>query len=114
MRINNLAMQSPGDIYYSDDFRRVVESYIPMMLKRSDTVEIQLDPHNVYKHEFDFYGLLGVTGIPEQFRWIVMRMNGIYSPTDFPSTISSVFVPSEGFIEKIKMIHSGMMKKLNA
>lgn len=114
MRINNLAAISPGDVYYSTGFRNTLESYIPTILSRPDTVIVNLDPHDVYEYEFDFYGLLRVAGIPERLRWIVMRLNGIHSPTNFPTDISSVYVPSDSFIERIKQIHLGIEKKLSS
>lgn len=95
-------MISPGpDIYYDDGMRRVFEDHMTFLRTHSSTQKIMVDPMAVYQYEFDFYGLLTQYNFPAQYHFIIMRMNNISAPTDFPSDLSSLLIPDKNIIGHI-------------
>ncbi len=105
MDINNHAHSSGPSIFYNDDFRAIIEAHIEYLRTHSDTRTLYLEPHIVYKYEFDMYGLLMHYGIQPFMHWIILRMNGLYSLTNFPTNLSELLVPSEQSLNIIRQIY---------
>lgn len=105
MDINNFAFDEGPSIYYNDDFRAVIEAHIEFLRNHSDTRPLYLEPHIVYRYEFDMYGLMMNYSIPPYMHWIVLRINNLYSMTTFPKNISELLIPSDTAINVIRQIY---------
>ncbi len=92
------------DVFYDEKFRAVIEAHIDFLKTHKETKVIYLDPNIVYKYEFDMYGLMKYYSISPYLHWIILRMNDLYSMTNFPKDIAQLIVPSESAINHIRQI----------
>lgn len=104
MNINALGINEGSAIFYTESFRRVLDSHMDYLRNHELTTILDLEPDVVYRYEFDFYGLLAKYGVPDYMHWIVLRMNRFISPQEFPSDISQIHVPSAEVVEQIRQI----------
>lgn len=102
MSINELTV-NPGDSVYSDpSFCRMIETYLPFLRTHNTTTVVSVSPHSLYKYEGDYFGLLSSLGVPYHLRWITMRLNDISDPKDVRENMTTILLPSESTIGKIK------------
>lgn len=102
MLIDNLMVDSGPQIFYNDAFRRVLESYIPWLIKNTSTQQITVDPLAAYRFEADFFSLLSYYNVPSYLHWLIMRMNKLVSPSDSDKNITSLYIPDGTTIEYIR------------
>jgi hypothetical protein len=100
--INTLAKGAGADVFYTDDFRNVLEDYMTILRNSSDTVTITVEPATALKYRGDLYGLLVELNYPPYMAWIIMRMNNMNSPVDYDETILTLLTPSEDRISRIR------------
>lgn len=91
-----LTAQGTG-VYYTDDFRNVLEDHMTYLRTAASTTVMNVDPIKAYRFEFDLDGLLLDMGIPLYLHWVVMRMNNFSSPQHVPANLTSLLIaaPSE-------------------
>jgi hypothetical protein len=82
-----------------------MESYIPYLKTHSGTGFLAVTPYDLYKYEGDFYGILSNNKVPQEYHWIIMRMNDIYSPAIVPLELGGVFVPDFSVVDKIRQVY---------
>lgn len=107
---NLVATQGPA-VYYNGDFRNVLETHLKYLREHSDTVVLGLEPHDTYKYEGDLNGLLRKLGIPNQYHWLVMRMNDFNTVTEIDNTTTSLLYPSTQLINEIRIRYMTTLKK---
>lgn len=105
MDIDQHAYAEGPDIYYDADFRAAIEAHIDYLRTHEETKILYLEPHIVYRYEFDMYGLLLHYNIPPYLHWIILRMNNLYSMTNFPKDLSQLYYPSEGCVNIVRQIY---------
>ncbi len=105
MDIDNYSHDEGPSIFYDEDFRAVVEAHVDYLRNHSETKILFLEPHIVYRYEFDMFGLMLHYGIPSYMHWIVLRINNLYSMTGFPKDIGQLTVPSESSIGHLRQIY---------
>jgi len=103
--INSLAIDEGASIYYDDGFRNVIEDHMTYLRNRTDTGVKVVEPGRAYKYEADFYGLLQFLLVPTELHWVVLRMNGYTSPTQYRPEKLSVIVPNPDVIEQMRSSH---------
>lgn len=82
MPLANLSIVPGSNIYYDQDFRNVLESYLPYLRTVSTSSVLVVDRKRVIKYQFDFYGFLSTYQVPPFLQWLTMRMNFLTSPQD--------------------------------
>lgn len=103
-------MAKPGDdIYYSQDFRLIVETHLLVLINRAAAIDdIPLDLY--YQYEGDFYGYLVELAIPPEYHFILLRMNGMTNPNQFakemrdprnPAVNPKLIRPNENEVNKL-------------
>lgn len=105
MDIDALAVDFGPAIYYDDGFRNTLESHLEYLRNHANTRKFILEPHIVHRYEFDFFGLCAASRIEDHFHWLVMRMNNLHVPTNFPSDISEILVPDPSVVEQIRQVY---------
>lgn len=106
MPIHSLMRSSGPSVYYSAEFRRMIESHLLFLQTHPDNQLIALEPHMVYKYEHDLFGLLGELNVPPQYHWIIMRMNGFTNPIDLTQETETLLLPSLSLISNLQKVHS--------
>jgi hypothetical protein len=93
----------PGpDIYYDDDFRAVLETYLTLLRTDRNTQTRTVQSSDARAYKGDFFGLLQNDTINKEYHWIIMRMNGFVSPGDTDETLASYIYPDLSLIERIR------------
>ena len=106
MDILKLAQKSGPEVYYNKDFMDVLEAHLDYLKKDSSTHIVQVKADRVAIYEGDFYGYLNEVGIEPEYHWIIMRINGMRSPTEFTNGMDTLFIPSKDEINQIRMAHN--------
>lgn len=99
------------DIYYNTEFRRFLESYMHYLRTNSKTQVETIDPHNAYKYEGDFYGLLQVMGVAPNLHWLVMRVNDLTNPSESDETLTEILLPDGPTIARLSQFYQSMIRK---
>lgn len=111
MSINGLSGARDRELYFDPDFRRTLESYMGWLREHPETVTIPVSSHEGYKWEGDLYGLLENQGIPEEYRWLVMRVNNLYRPGEVDERISVLLIPDFGVVDRVMQMYRTATKK---
>lgn len=107
-------MAQPGpDIYHSAMWRQLVETHLTWIRARRESDVVVIQPHIAYKYEGDLYGALTELRIPQHLHWTVMRVNGLYSPTEFKGDEQvALMVPTRETIQQLASIAATTQKKI--
>lgn len=105
MDIDQYAHNDGPNVFYNDDFRAVVEAHVDYLHTHEETQTLYLEPHIVDRYEFDLFGLMMNYKIPAYKHWIVLRMNNLYSMTNFPKDLLEIHIPSDGCINVLRQIY---------
>ncbi len=104
--INKLYYGSQGaDIYYSEDFRIVLETHMEWLKKHSTTVSRHVQPNEADKFEGDLSGYLINVNIERYLHWVIMRMNGMFSNTDFHVGFTVLLLPDPNTLDEIRQLY---------
>jgi hypothetical protein len=110
--IGKLAAPVGDNLFYNPSFCRYLETYLPFLRSHPKTVQITIDPHDVYKYEGDFYGLLSKNGIAHENHWLVMRVNDIKSPAAVPLELGMLWIPDLNLVSRIRQLYNTKSKKV--
>lgn len=109
---NNL--RAMGDaVYYEEDWQLLIETHLPALRSSPVATYTAIDPHNAFKFEGDFTGLLLAYSLPVEYMFVYLRANGMYSPQEYPSTMTQLITPSGDFIAKLRRTYQTVSQKTN-
>jgi len=111
LSINRLARQPKEALLFDKKFRRHLESHMGWLRNHPDTREVPIDPHDLYKYEGDFYGLLDAQGIPKKYHWTVMRLNNLYRAGEVPADLTVLLIPEFTHIDRLYQMYKSKNKK---
>lgn len=113
MKIDALLTQDGSSDYYVESFRNTIEAHMAYLKSASSTIVQTVDSHSTIVYNNDLYGYLDSVNVKPCLRWVTMRLNDFLSPTDFNSSVSTLMIPSEQELERIR--HSWKTtQKINA
>jgi hypothetical protein len=101
---NQLPAQG-ADIFYTDHWRQLVEEHMSILRLPSNCSKVEVQPNLGIKFSGDFYGLLNSLGLPRQYRWLLLRVNGFTSPLEFTSERKSLQITHDTVIEGLLKEH---------
>jgi hypothetical protein len=93
-------------VFFDPGFMSTMESHLAYLASHQSTTTVQLDPLRVQVHLGDFYGMLSEIGIEQNLHWIIARLNGMHSPSEFDETVTSVLVPDRAVIDRIRISYA--------
>lgn len=96
----------PDDLLLDRNFYNVLESHIPFLKKDSGTTVMTISDLTASIYAGDFYGLLNHLGIDKKFHYIVLRINDLYSSSDYLGTDVVVLVPAVGLMNSIFILQN--------
>lgn len=103
--INNQMPDDGPAVMYEESFRRVLEDHMSYLRDHPQTELVDIKNQVANKHHGDFVGVLHWYGLPKHLHWVVMRVNGLTSPSQYKSSITQIHVPSNGIIERLIKVH---------
>lgn len=102
---DSLISEGP-DIFYSPEFRAVVEEHILVLQQNESTEKITIETHTAYQYENNLYGLLTYLEYPKQLHWIIMRINGLHSPNEFKRDTKQLVIPNTSLVDELVKLHN--------
>lgn len=108
--INSLMVREGPGLFYTQAFRNVLEDHLEYLRNHQNTEALPIEDHPSHKYEGDFYGLLQHYRIKAEHRWLVMRLSGLTSPTDYHGQVTQAVIPSETEVNKIVQLYRASEK----
>lgn len=102
MSINALAVNEGHESFYDPRFHQMLETYMDYLRKHPGTVTLNLSPHDVYKYQGDWAGLLNNLKIPWEYHWAILRINGFANVCNVDQELSSILVPDLSVLDNIR------------
>lgn len=94
---------------YTPEFRNEFEYLIPTILnQRAQYRTIEIEQSDRLQAEGDFYRICAKkSGLNRAYWWYMLRINGMYSPTDFTGDRmrKDVLVPMPDYIDSLLQIY---------
>lgn len=112
MTISKRIVDEGAQLYYTPGWHLLIESHLQWLLSRADNRLLTVDNGEAYKYEGDLSGLLLQHGIPVQYHWIVMRMNGFTSYSQYRVDKTQLILPDEGVIQELRAAYQTTAKKI--
>lgn len=81
--LHSLIERTYAGVLSDPTFRLTLESHRRFFLQQGNYEVHMVDDHKAYKYRYDLQGYLTSVGIPMNLHFIVMRLNGMTSPTEF-------------------------------
>lgn len=101
MAIDSLYVGQGDAIYYTDEFRDVIEDHLSWLRNHQKTTLRAILPEIAYPNAGDFYSVLDAIGLKRQYHWTVLRMNGLTDPIQSPEDLSEILLPSTDIIDNL-------------
>lgn len=95
MKIYSVMLTGGPQVFYTPEFRAVVEDHLTYLKQQVTNTVVDISPHDAYKYQGDFFGILLEYKVLPQFHWIVMRMNDMMSPKDYDGETLTFIRPDE-------------------
>ena len=111
--VTNYAVDTGADVLYSAGWQVLIESELLNLTSSYNSSTLSIDPHDAFKYEGDFYGLLAQYNIPQQYFFAYLRANGLRDPSEFPMTMSSLIAPSPTYLDNLKSVYMTTSRKTN-
>lgn len=97
-------------VYYDESFRNVLEAHLSYLKNSSRSINARIPEEIAIRNEYDFFGVLLELGIQHQLHWLVMRMNGFYSPTEYTADTLQIIIPDQTDVDAIRTRHTTIHK----
>lgn len=104
--IDRLMIESGPEVYYTAAFRRVLEDHLTYLRDHDRTTVLDVEPSDAVKYQHDLQGLLLKYRIPTHHHWLVMRLNGMTSPTEMDDTHLRLMIPPQDAVDRIRQLHN--------
>ena len=88
--------------FYKPSLRCTIEANIPYLLTRPNTRTVSVDPQSTIVYNQDLFGYLLTISVLPCYHWVVMRMNGMFSPLEFDSSVTALTIPSTTDLESMR------------
>lgn len=87
--------------YFTRKWRRYFDKWIPWLQEQSGSQVHPVQDNMGYIYAGDLEGYLARMGIDDRYHWVVMRMNGMQSFSDFDETRQILVIPNFGLVDQI-------------
>lgn len=105
MRIQQLSRDSGPSIFYTAEFRKVLEDHIPFLKQHPQTTTMIVPKADLEQFKYNLSGFLSRKVSPHLV-WIVMRINGYLHNSQFDGTQETLTVPAANAIEEIRRMYT--------
>lgn len=93
-----------NNVYCTSAYMLMIETHLNWLRSLSSTVTVVVAPGDAYKFEGDFTGLMLMMGVPTKRHYALMRLNGMRSPLDYTSDMSTLIVPDYSVLDRLDQI----------
>ena len=102
MTLRTSIPKTKNNLYYDENFRKVLEDHIGYILNNHAHVQaIKLSTSAAWRS--DFYGLVRdiLPNFPENLMWLILRLNGLTSPTEWSGTRDNIILTEPETINQL-------------
>lgn len=100
-KLLTLMGESGPDIYYTPQFRQIVEDHLTYLKDHPSTETITIDPQTAVRGDGDLVSVLLDYTIPKHQHWMIMRLNGMSSPMDYTQDRTTLRIPGTNVLEQL-------------
>jgi hypothetical protein len=93
------------DIDIDRSFTIILESHLTYLKTKGDVSLLPVTEHQGDKYEGDLYGLLSDLKVKSNYHYLIMRMNGYDSSSDYKGTTQGIIVPDYKEVNLLKNIY---------
>lgn len=90
------------NLFYDERFRVMIEHHLPTLKSMQGSKTIELTAKDKEDWDGNFDGFLFHKAIPVYMHWIITRVNGLDSSTDFRGQLDRVIIPSTEKVNRIR------------
>jgi hypothetical protein len=101
MSVDQLLIKPSDSKYLDPSFCNIIETMLPTLRAAPDNRHVDIPPAVAVRHRGDYYGLLGELNVDVSMHFIVLRVNGYFSPHDYAADVFTVTVPSTSLVSRI-------------
>lgn len=105
MDIYSLTIGSGNNTFYSKGFMDVIESHLNYFRNSPNSYMVQVDAKKLSIYDGDLFGYLNERRVEQHYHWIIMRVNNMYSNSDFGPGKNTLIIPSDTEIEQIRSMY---------
>lgn len=87
--------------YFSVGFRQIIEDHIEILASVGEVQVISVAPEDAKRNDGDLYGLLTYLKVPEEMHYPIMRVNNLYTPTDYRASTTELFYPDSNLLDNL-------------
>ena len=99
MPIPGTSSNNSKDIFYTEQFKKIIRSEKDILLKQASAFPI-LKPRELYAFRYDIYRFLRANNIPEHLWWATAYLNGIEDPNQDISGLQVLYQVDESILVK--------------
>ena len=106
-------MQNEGEaIYYTPEFRAMLESHMAWLRARPELTLTPIDPHAAMKYAGDLDGLLTYYNVEPRYHWFIMRLNNLTSSQEYTADRLSLYFLTPSYVELLHTRSKVVTKKV--
>lgn len=102
-------LQTQDAIVLNTDYYVLIESHLSFLRSHQKTALINVSGQAAEKYTGDFYGLLDSLSIKKN-HYLIMRLNDLYSSTDYDGKQLEFIIPDEVAVNRILTTHRSIEK----
>lgn len=110
MSVLGLLTPSGGAVYYTPEWRKLVEDHLQWLRRSAEMDVVIIDDHLGYKYRGDFDGALLELGVPPERHWVALRVNGMTNPTEFDGNRGTVMIPTTETLNRLFQVYRSLAK----
>lgn len=99
--------------YYDEDWHLLIETHLPLLIADTSNTSLPVTDIDAYRFEGDLFGLLCLYKVEPQYHFIVMRMNGLRSPSEYRRQKTVFLLPDKQRIEAFRKTYMTISAKTN-
>jgi hypothetical protein len=100
-------LQLPDPVVLTTAYYTLVETHLRYFRQHPKTAVAIAQGHVAERYTGDFYGLLNSLSIKKN-HYLIMRVNGLYSSTDYDGRVLEIRIPDEPTVARILTRHKSI------
>lgn len=113
MQVDALMVAEGPQAYYTDDLRNTLEDFMAVFRNDVSTQPLVIEPGIAQRFKADLNGLLTFLRIPQQFHYVIMRMNKMTSSDEYSETMLTLQVPNTAEVQRIAQVENSTNRTSN-
>jgi hypothetical protein len=101
-RLTDTITDANPSIANTQEFHTMLENHVLLLIRSSGSQVLSVENGQALQYDSDFFGLLNTLLVPPKYHWVTMRCNGMYSPNDYKSSVTSVILPNFDEIDALE------------